>query len=607
MATITAHHFDLKIHWYTGEGSPIGDGSILATEGSLYFRVDTAQGAVYKYKNGAWEEIGSGISSGSKVLHGVESWSGLSFDAGTQIVTITDVIYWYKGIQFVSSGNITCDINSFETLTTNTLYKFYFDDTTGTLKCTDGSWDFKENVFFCTVYWNGSAGAIQKEMHNHTRDLDWHIWAHDTIGTRYESGSVLTYPTTAVDNQLSITDGVYHDEDQDHSTGICTTMRGWHLVPGGKFTFEDYSLPYLGTSGQPQYLDTDTNLLTNVGATDFVNVWVYASLDIDRSIYMVPTHAATAFNTIIGARAETTPTTVGMNNEMKLIYKFIYKGDGEFQEMVDYRSSSPVPGGGTLQILASNVIFTPTGTISSTNVQNAIQEVADERVPYTGATGNVDLGNNQLILHKTGSTGLMKHTTTTGLISYITDNSANWNTAYSWGNHSVQGYAYSYQIPNIPTSTQKHTIGVATFVSDQNWTTIVFDTPEWDDGGEYNTTGGTFTAASDGYFDFKARVQMEPLSVEQIAAMQLNLAGVLKIAFFKNNNLYSVGTYHPILDTNNGLDIHLKTESFVLHTDKMLLIAGDIIEVKIWHNTGYNWNTTTDITQNFFTSHQYRF
>lgn len=39
------------------------------------------------------------------------------------------------------------------------------------------------------------------------------------------------------------------------------------------------------------------------------------------------------------------------------------------------------------------------------------------------------------------TTGLLKVTTTTGALSVVTDSSANWNTAYGWGNHASAGYA----------------------------------------------------------------------------------------------------------------------------------------------------------------------
>jgi len=39
------------------------------------------------------------------------------------------------------------------------------------------------------------------------------------------------------------------------------------------------------------------------------------------------------------------------------------------------------------------------------------------------------------------TTGILKVTTGTGALSVVTDNSANWNTAYGWGSHATAGYA----------------------------------------------------------------------------------------------------------------------------------------------------------------------
>lgn len=54
---------------------------------------------------------------------------------------------------------------------------------------------------------------------------------------------------------------------------------------------------------------------------------------------------------------------------------------------------------------ASSVAFIPSGDIAATNTQAAIQEVADERVPYTGANWDVDLGSKNLTTTGTGTLG----------------------------------------------------------------------------------------------------------------------------------------------------------------------------------------------------------
>jgi hypothetical protein len=77
---------------------------------------------------------------------------------------------------------------------------------------------------------------------------------------------------------------------------------------------------------------------------------------------------------------------------MKLLYRWIYKGDGNYQEAVDYRTSSVLPGGGTTAVTASSVSFTPTGNVAATDVQSAIAEVDSEKVAISGPLGTPSSG-----------------------------------------------------------------------------------------------------------------------------------------------------------------------------------------------------------------------
>lgn len=331
-----------------------------------------------------------------KPYHGIESIGALSFNNSSHVLTIaTGVTYWIAGAQKVNSGATTCDIDDYKSITARTLYWFYFDDTSGTLKC-DTTCNLRTQAPVATVYWNGSAGAIQKEYHSHTRDIDWHIWAHDTIGTRYENngGFTQTAPTTAADETLNIGVGTIFDEDLEITTsGAQTTMRGWYMAASNSYTFADYSLPYLGISGHCYWLDTDDYTLKDVDHSKYVCYWVYASLDVDRPLYVIPTHAADPHNTIALARVETAPSLVGLgiNAEIKLIYKWIYRGDAQYQEGVDYRTSSVLPGGGITAVSAASVSSLAHGDVSSTNVQDAIAELADEKLSLSGGTmsGNI--------------------------------------------------------------------------------------------------------------------------------------------------------------------------------------------------------------------------
>jgi len=320
--------------------------------------------------------------------HGVESIGAVSFDNATHVLSVaTGMTYWYKGKEIVT-GALTCDLDleadrdhASATLTDRTLYFLYFKDATGKLYWSPTFWDLKEAVPVATVYWNGTAGATSIEAHNHTRDIDWHINAHLTIGARYYSGLDLTKPTVADDATLTIAAGVIYDEDIRHSTAEQTTCRVFYLAAAGSYTFADYSLPYPGTSGDPQYLDTDTYTLTSVEDNKYVCYWVYDTTDKDRPIYIIPSAISATYGTVSAARLETPPSLAGygLTPEMKLIYRFIYKGDGSFIESTDYRTSASLPSGFIASTTAGSVTFSPAGNIAATNVQGAIEELDSEK------------------------------------------------------------------------------------------------------------------------------------------------------------------------------------------------------------------------------------
>lgn len=316
---------------------------------------------------------------GRKKFHGIETMGALSFDNSTHILTIAagENTYWVNGEKYTTANAITCDLDSFVTLEANTVYFVYFDDLSGVPKVSVLPWDFSTTASVAAIFWNGSAAAIQNEKHSYNRNREWHAWAHETVGTRYIAGFPLTLPTTTTDNQLQIEGGSIRDEDIMHSISQQTVMRGFYKTELSKYTFANYSLPYLGTSGQPQYLDTDTYALTNVGASDYACYFVYATGDIERPIYVIPTHASSAHNTLAGARDEVVPNlgNLNLNPEFKLLYKLIFKGDGQFQESTDYRNTSSLPAGGSAPALASAVTVVPVGNIQSTTVQAAIEEL----------------------------------------------------------------------------------------------------------------------------------------------------------------------------------------------------------------------------------------
>lgn len=336
-----------------------------------------------------------------KVYHGIEASGALSFDNSTHILTMASGTntYWYKGDKYTTAAAITCDLDTYITLTTNTLYYVAFDDATGTLKASESFWDLKTKVPVATVYWNGTAAVVNQETHNYTRDVDWHIWAHLTVGCRYRDGFGLTAPTAVLDNSLDIAIGRLYDEDLLFTTSQQTVMRGWYQVSANVYTFTDYAFPYLGTDGVPYFLDTDDYTLKSYGINDYANFWVYGTTDIDRPIYVIPTQAASAYNLITQARTEKPPalTGLGLTPELKLLYRFIYNGNGSFEEVEDYRNASSLPAGGVASTAASAVSFVPYGTLASTNVQTAISELEDDKTLFLLADGTRELTDDMTV------------------------------------------------------------------------------------------------------------------------------------------------------------------------------------------------------------------
>lgn len=438
--------------------------------------------------------------------HGIQAAGTLTFNNTDKYLTLPSITYWYKGTQYTSAVSRTCDLdltgdrdNSSNTITANKLYYFYFKDATGKLYWSDSVWSFTENVFVATVYWTGTAGAVQRELHTHTRNIDWHIWGHDTIGTRYESGSELTTPTTATDNAVDIATGTYHDEDQDYATGRLQTIRGWRKVSTSVYTFEDYALPYLGANADPKFVDVDSGagyVLTSVGDTDFVCYWVYASLDIDRPLYIIPTTANTAHNTLALARTETSPQTlnIGLNSEMKLIYKFIYRGDGEFQELVDYRSSSPVPGGGTSSVSAGSVSVNPTGNISSTNAQSALAELDSEKQVVMGGDDNYVTDAEKIVIGNTSGTNSGDNATNSQYSSLVSNATHTGDVTGSVALTIAAGRIYSSMLAttNSPADGQVPTYDEAT-------TKVTWDTPAAGSASISDTLGETIAAGQPVY------------------------------------------------------------------------------------------------------------
>lgn len=369
-----------------GEGIPLGGltGQVLVKNSEEDYAIE-------------WVE--QPVPDGSKVHHGIENIGTLSFNNASKILTIASGsnIYWYKGEKYSTPDAITCNLTSADdrdhanaALVNDTLYYIYFKDNTGKLYWSPNPFDLKENCTVATIFWNGSIGAVGYEAHNHTRNIDWHINAHLTIGARYFNGLQLVQPVIGgVGGGLNISGGTIFDEDIRFNISTQTVCRIMYKTSdGSKYTFKNTNLPYSNVLGQPQaqYFNTIANEFQTVANNNFVCSWVYATLDTERPIYIVPTHRPTsAHGNISSARDESQPFLgdFGITPELKLLYKLIFKGDGVLQEYVDYRKSTSLPHGFVAATSAASVSFVNDGTnLTSANVQGAIEELDGSTLSY---------------------------------------------------------------------------------------------------------------------------------------------------------------------------------------------------------------------------------
>lgn len=378
------------------------------------FAVVTGIGGTPQTKKIQWSTIFN-IILGRNPLHGVTSRPiGASNPLPTAITTTTftlgatanPISYYYQGTKIDVTTDKTCTLSAGAGL-----YWIYFDGATGNIAASKSYPGFgsASNVTIATVLWNGTDyGLVSDERHSHTRNKDWHTWAHDSIGCRYVSGLTLTHNGgTGAAATFATTAGEIADEDIkyaiDASSAFPTANAGrlfWQ-ESASAYTFDKTpsTVPFKrGANNRPVYVRSDTYAVVEMTSAGnrYINVFVYATTDLHTPISFVtetvsPTVASNnGYNNLSDARAVPFPNLAGLSTrqEVKPIYRLIVRADGVLQAIDtaqdDYRTVSSLPfGAGTVSTTASAVTFAPYGNISSANVQSAVQELEDEKISKT--------------------------------------------------------------------------------------------------------------------------------------------------------------------------------------------------------------------------------
>ena len=363
-----------------------------------------------------------------------------------------------KNRRFRKDGNVV-----FPTWTDTTgIWHFYFNQT-GDPITTQVPWDPDNFDVIATVqrfFWNQleTGGArIQSqgfEVHLNTISAIDHEWKHH-YGTIYDTGldifsNAITSGTPAADGSntvVSLSSGAIIDDNIDHivtnsngsglyeqdlgdTTPATLNSTNSALFPilyltgdaGFVGTVPATRFPFPFTGNIPQYIQTDGTFSTVTNNYYFVT-FLWAIGDPRNGHFVSLTTAPEDFSTLVDAQAFSWTDMQNQilllaDNEIRPLYRLIFQyrsaaypvgaKQSSLREIQDIRKAavtSTTTASGSLP--ATSVTFLPYDNISSTNVQSAIQELEDEKVPYTGATGNVDLGSNSLTANKV-TTGNME-------------------------------------------------------------------------------------------------------------------------------------------------------------------------------------------------------
>ena len=344
-------------------------------------------------------------------LHGFPNRTSttLAFDNTEHIFTLgvaTTAVIYLNGIAYtLASPGLTLDLDS-KPLSAG-LWFIWAEISAGAavLNAAKSVWSILDltKIPVATIYWNGTSGAICDERHGANRNLALHAYLHQTVGARVQNdGSFAqTRPSIANDSTLQLAPGSLWDEDIENviSTAQGKLCRLWYETASGVWTFTDgvdnggYDRPVLWNSGtsRVQFPESDNAYALADGSNaNYIPVWVYASNDIARPIYIVTPALTAGYNSVGQARNATAPV-IPFAAEVKLLYRWIYRGDGDYQEAADYRTASSLPSGGVASPAAVSVSFAPSGSIAETNVQAAIEELDDEKLAIATTASQAEM------------------------------------------------------------------------------------------------------------------------------------------------------------------------------------------------------------------------
>lgn len=440
----------------------------------------------------------------------------ISYNWISRTITLNgDLRYLWRGIEKTLGVSWT---SSAHNATNGNWYLYTIDGTT--FSWSQSAWLFSD-VQIAAVSYGGSADTTFaiSELHG-TMDWKTHEQFHQRFGTYVYSGGKLTAGTyleataTDVANSPGFDAAVVKDEDCNTplaawTEGTYTTM---YIGVGGAPVFNvGSSLPFIG-SGYINVNDTATGNLAAGINNRFYNVYqilIPTTSDATSAKYrMIMLQPQATFTSADAAKGESVKSlnlgTLSALSAEFVIYSRItyatsagYSNTGKCSigsvtyELGDKASQQTVTGvNPSAHTSLSFLNWTASGhiglanSLAGFNAQGIATEVLlntlepaisksigflkwsgaawawDTNTYLTSQTSHADV----LVDGDFTSQGIMLRGATSGVYSILTDNSANWNTAFGWGNHTSYGYLTSETDPTVPSWAK-----VSTKPSVSNW------------------------------------------------------------------------------------------------------------------------------------------
>jgi hypothetical protein len=293
------------------------------------------------------------------------AWTDTSPDRTLTVTTGSSYRIGIAGVIYTVNTTKTAQITN-----TRGIWYFYFDVNAGAprLNASQTFPNLSLNAIVAGVYWNGTTGVLVDERHGMIMDGATHLYLHQTMGARYESGyamGALTTTTFQIDSP-----GYYWDEDIRHSLGSNQTQCRvfWRDGVTGHWTWASPStLWYTKTGNAPNYDNggTPTALATN----EICAYWVCVSNAPDYPIIVLMGQRKD--NTLANAQKNNTFDSMNLADlplkEVKVLYRIL----------VSYSAA----GGGT-------VVF-PSATQS--------EYLADYRTAQYGGVGTSLAGDHGML------------------------------------------------------------------------------------------------------------------------------------------------------------------------------------------------------------------